>query len=223
MLEVACFNKESCLLAQQAGADRIEFCADYQSGGVTPNYEDIINVRDALKIPLHVIIRPRGGNFIYNENEFSKMQQDVLFCKSIGVNGVVFGILDAHNNIDVVKSKALLELALPINCTFHRAIDVCSNIDIALLQLIEMGFSRVLTSGGKGIVTDNLDKLSDLQKNFGQQIIIMPGGAIRHSNILSIISKTHCAEFHTSALDLNKKISKTEIVKMKTIFNIKLS
>src|SRR6478672_10939373 len=149
LLEIACFNIESCLLAQQAGADRIEFCADYSVGGITPTHTDILKAKRLLQIPLHVIIRPRGGNFVYTNEEIETIKNDILFCKENRINGVVFGVLTSENKIDRLLNEKLVELAGPMSTTFHRAIDECTDIEEAVSDLIDLGFTRVLTSGGK--------------------------------------------------------------------------
>ena len=145
LLEVACFSVESCIKAQESGADRIEFCANYSLGGITPNHEEILRANELLNIPLHIIIRPRGGNFTYTAEEISVMKNDILFCKANGINGVVFGVLNSENEIDETICKELIELSMPMSITFHRAIDECKNIEEAFINLIKLGLKRLLT------------------------------------------------------------------------------
>ena len=213
LLEVACFNIESCLLAQKSGADRIEFCADYSVGGVTPNRDDILKARSLLHIPLHVIIRPRGGNFTYTTSEIELIKEDILFCKQHEIDGVVFGVLTEDRKIDKKINQELILLSSHMSTTFHRAIDECENIEGAMTDLILLGFKRVLTSGGKQNAQEGIEQLKFLQAKFGKEIIIIPGGGIRSSNIEHIVKHTSCYEFHTAAI-INNFINVNEIKKM---------
>ncbi len=200
VLEIACFNLESCAIAQDAGADRIEFCADYSIGGVTPSHDDIIEARKLLNIPLHVIIRPRGGDFNYSQNEIELMKKDIEFCKKNNIDGVVLGVLNSEKSIDIKTNKELVELAKPMSVTFHRAIDECVDLEKAFEEIIELGFNKVLTSGGKQNAVEGIDKLKNCQEKFGEKITIIPGGGIRSNNIESILLKTKCYQFHSAAI-----------------------
>ena len=200
VLEIACFNVQSGLIAQEAGADRIEFCADYKAGGITPTTNDILEARKLLHIPLHVIIRPRGGNFIYDAEELELMKRDILLCKEHNIDGVVLGVLNSNNTIDVKTNKELVELAKPMSVTFHRAIDACSDIEKAFSEIIELGFNKVLTSGGKQTALEGIEVLKKCQQKFGEKISIMPGGGIRSNNLELIKNETRCYEFHSAAL-----------------------
>lgn len=217
-LEIACFNLESCLLAQQSGADRIEFCADYSVGGVTPNHHDILKAREILHTPLHVIIRPRGGIFNYNQSEIDIMKKDIEFCKTNYINGVVFGVLTNDKKINKTINKELVELAGSMSTTFHRAIDECDDIDEAMNDLISLGFNRVLTSGGKSNALEGFKVLKDCQNSFGDKIIIIPGGGIRHNNIKELIQETNCKEYHSAAI-LNKieQVDLEEVKQLKSM------
>ena len=215
LLEIACFNVESCIQAQLAGADRIEFCADYSLGGITPNHEDILKAKAALHIPLHVIIRPRGGNFVYTENEIELMKKDIVFCKQNNINGVVFGVLNQDNTINTTFNKKLVDLAENMSTTFHRAVDECKNLESAFNQLIELGFTRVLTSGGKTNAAEGVPDLKTLQQKFGKQITIIPGGGIRSTNLTDILEQTGCFEFHSAALTTTKEL--VDIIEIKQL------
>lgn len=204
LLEIACFDPESCFIAQQAGADRIEFCSDYNSGGVTPLWDDILKVKERLSIPLHVIIRPREGNFVYSREEIETMKRDILFCKKHQVDGLVFGILTSHHEIDIPANKELIDLCAGLSCTFHRAVDVCPDLEKAVGDIIQLGFHKVLTSGGKANALEGIETLKRLEKKFGEKINIMPGGGIRSHNIGLIAKETQCREFHSAALITNK-------------------
>lgn len=213
ILEIACFHIESCIEAQQAGADRIEFCKDYSLGGITPSHDDILKARQALHIPLHIIIRPRGGNFIYTKDEVETMKRDIIFCKENGINGVVFGALTTDHKFDSFINKEFLEVAGSMSATFHRAIDECADIDDAMVNLIKAGFTRVLTSGGKQNALDGIQNINRLQQKFGKQIIIIPGGGIRSSNISRLLEQTECFEFHSAALTSTKELVDTTEIK----------
>lgn len=210
LLEVACFDVESCFLAEQAGADRVEFCSDYNSGGVTPLWDDIANVKKGLKIPLHVIIRPRAGNFVYSREEMDMMKRAILFCKEHQVDGVVFGVLNSDNTINAEANRELVDLAKPMSLTFHRAIDECADTEEATEKIILLNFDRVLTSGGKQSAIEGIEHLTHLQKLFGEQITLMPGGGVRSSNITQLIEQTGCREFHSAAM-INQVINADEI------------
>lgn len=204
VLEVACFDPESCFIAEQAGADRIEFCRDYGSGGLTPLRDDILKVRERISIPLHVIIRPRAGDFLYSAEEMETMKRDILFCKAQRVDGLVFGVLTVNDEIDVSANQALVELCAGLPCTFHRAVDACPDPEKAFGDIIHSGFRRVLTSGGQASAPEGIEQLKSLQKTFGGEIIIMPGGGIRSHNIGLIARETQCPEFHSAALVAGK-------------------
>ncbi|HRF99999.1 MAG TPA: copper homeostasis protein CutC [Bacteroidia bacterium] len=212
ILEIACFNLESCLLAQQSGADRIEFCADYSVGGVTPNYHDILKAREMLHIPLHVIIRPRGGDFNYSKSEIDVMKKDIEFCKANNINGVVFGVLTNDKKINRTINKELVDLAENTSTTFHRAIDECTDIKEAMNEIVSLRFKRVLTSGGKSNAFEGMEVLKDFQNTFGEKIIIIPGGGIRHGNLQKLLKETNCKEYHSAAILNNSELINTEEV-----------
>ena len=215
VLEIACFNLESCLIAQQAGAIRIELCSDYQVGGITPPKELIRELRKKITVDLFVMIRPRGGNFIYSENEFLQMQETILFCKEQKCEGVVFGILNENNEVDRERCSKLVSMAKPMQCTFHRAFDECSEPEKALNEISECGFYRILTSGGKGNAIENLSQFKQLIELSKNKITIMPGGGIRSQNILEIIQQTGAKEFHSAAIiDTTVIADEKEIEKM---------
>ena len=216
LLEIACFTIESCIEAQKSGADRIEFCADYALGGITPKHEDILRVRELLHIPFHVIIRPRGGNFIYSSEEIDTMKNDILFCKAKGINGVVFGILNSDNTIDLKLNKELVELSKPMSTAFHRAIDKCENIEEAFKDLISLGFTRVLSAGSKQTAVEGVHVLKALQKKFCNKIILIPAGGIRTSSIELLLKETNCFEYHSAAIT-----GKTDFADAKEIMRLK--
>lgn len=219
LLEIACFNLESCLVAEAAGADRIELCENYAEGGVTPSHELIEAAISQLKIPVHVIIRPRGGDFFYNANEISQMKKDLLFCRSKGIAGVVFGALDKNSLVDVEVCKELLQLARPMRATFHRAIDECYDLPKEIEKLAKLGFDKILSSGGEPDAVQGAKVLGELNNLFGNRIVIMPGGGIRSINIKAIREKTGAAEFHSAALTDSSVADEQEIKRMKAILS----
>jgi copper homeostasis protein len=220
LLEIACFNLESCLIAQEEGADRIELCENYKEGGVTPSEQVITEVRSKLKIPVHVIIRPRGGNFLYSLPEIETMKNSILFCKEQGIHGVVFGILNEDKTVNVAICEELVKLAKPMSVTFHRAVDECDDLRIEIEKLITLGVNRVLTSGGMPNAERGMDVIKNLQGHFQNKIIIMPGGGIRSAIISEIAKVTGAKEFHSSALLNNSFVAdKNEIRLMKRILS----
>lgn len=214
ILEIACFDPASCLIAEAAGADRIEFCADYNSGGITPLYSDIVAVKKQLKIPLHIIIRPREGNFIYSLQEIDQIKKDILFCVETKIDGVVFGLLTKDNIIDTDNCKELKSLAGNMKTVFHRAIDKTTDIENSVETIIDIGFDKVLTSGGKGNAIDGINTLKTLNQKFGKKISIMPGGGIRSVNINQLREITGCSEFHSAALKPGEFLANSDEVKL---------
>ncbi|WP_317899944.1 copper homeostasis protein CutC [Aurantibacillus circumpalustris] len=206
LLEIACFNLESALIAEKAGADRIEFCIDYEVGGISPPIDLILEAREKIKIPVYVMVRQREGNFVYSEIEIQWMIQYVLFCATHGINGIVFGALTGENEIDLKTCVRLIEAAGNMSITFHRAIDECVNREGSINQLISLGINKILTSGGQKDALSGLEKIKKLQSTFGKKIIIMPGGGLRSENI-KLLMDSGCSEFHSSALEKNSFIA----------------
>ncbi len=215
-LEIACFNAESAIIAQQNGADRVELCDGIEVGGITPNAEIVKQAREVLSIDLYVMIRPRGGNFVYSEKEFQQMQMTVLILKRLKVDGFVFGILNEDNSINLEQNKTLVELAQPFPSTFHRAFDEVENAFESLEQIIDCGFKTILTSGQKPNVTEGVNRLSELVKAANNRIIIMPGGGLRSSNIEIIQQNTKAVFYHSSAIiDRSETANPNEIQALK--------
>jgi copper homeostasis protein len=219
-LEIACFNPESALIAQASGADRVELCDGIAVGGTTPNFETVKQARENLSIDLYVMIRPRGGNFVYSEEEFKQMQSNILALKELKVDGFVFGILKEYNSVNLVQNKILVDLAKPLPCTFHRAFDEIQNPFQALEQLIECGFKTILTSGQAQNVTAGMNRLTELVTKANNRIAIMPGGGLRSTNIDVIREKTKAIFYHSSAItEENEQPNSIEIDRMKSILN----
>ncbi len=198
IIEIATSDFSTTKAAVEGGADRIELCDNLADGGTTPSFGMIKKCREAFHIALYPIIRPRGGDFLYNDEEFSIMLQDVKLCKELGCDGVVIGLLHADGTIDVKRSAQLVEAAYPMGVTFHRAFDRCKDPYAALEQIIEMGCERILTSGQKPAAPDGVELIADLNKLADDRIIIMPGSGVRKENIKMLADKTGCTEFHSS-------------------------
>lgn len=199
-LEVACFNLDSVAIVAQSKADRVEFCDNFEAGGTTPSFEDTQKARLLFSKELFVMIRPRGGDFNYSEEEFNQMKQSILEMKNTGVNGFVFGILDQNNSIDFEKNSELVALAKPFPCSFHRAIDYTNDYFEAINTCITIGFKTILTSGHESKIELGMETAKKAIFQFGNQIEIMPGGSLRAANATLIKSITKATYYHTSAI-----------------------
>lgn len=198
-LEVIAFSIASCQIAVIAGANRIELCDNPHEGGTTPSYGMIKAARSKAAIELFPIIRPRGGDFLYSNDEFEIMKNDILMCKSLGCDGVVIGLLLLNGTVDKQRTEELVALAYPMQVTFHRAFDRVENPYESLETIINCGCSRILTSGLQPTAMEGVDLLAALVHQAENRISIMPGSGIRPDNILSIQTKTGAKEFHSSA------------------------
>jgi copper homeostasis protein len=199
LLEICVFNLSSALAAQAAGADRIELCASPEEGGVTPSAGMIRMARERLSILVYPIIRPRGGDFLYSEEEFQIMLRDIGECKQAGCDGVVIGMLLADGSIDKPRCARLVESAYPMGVTFHRAFDRAANPFEAMETIIGIGCERILTSGQRPVAMEGVELLNQLVREADDRIRIMPGSGVRSDNIAELAAKTGAVEFHTSA------------------------
>jgi copper homeostasis protein len=210
-LEICADSVESALNAQIAGADRIELCDNLPEGGTTPGLGKIKTVRRSISIGLNVIIRPRGGDFLYAMTEYEIMKREIELCGENGVDGIVLGILRKDGMIDIERTSKLIELAIPMSATFNRAFDLCADPERGLDDVIASGASRLLTSGMKDKVSDGTELVKRLISLAGNKIIIMPGGGINDNNINEIARMTGAKEYHLTA---RKQIeSKMEFVR----------
>lgn len=198
LIEIATSDFLTTRSAVEGGADRIELCSNLAEGGTTPSYGHIMQCREAFEVLIYPIIRPRGGDFLYTDEEFEIMQHDVKLCKQLGCDGVVIGLLKADGNIDMERTAFLVEAAYPMGVTFHRAFDRCANPFDAMEQLIQLGCERILTSGQKPTAPEGTDLIASLNRAAGHRIIIMPGSGVRKENIKVLAEKTGCLEFHSS-------------------------
>lgn len=202
--EICANSVESCLAAQEGGADRVELCAGIPDGGTTPSYGEIKLARKLLtKTKLHVIIRPRGGDFLYTPLELERMEEDIRICRELGVDGVVFGCLTEEGEIDKEANRRLVELARPMSVTFHRAFDRTADPMKALEDIISLGCNRILTSGQQPKAIDGISLLAQLEKKLKEYplppIQLLAGSGVNEENIRQIFDATGIHEYHFSA------------------------
>ena len=182
IIEVCAESYEYALKAEKAGADRIELCKDLHLDGLTPDYESAKRTIDSLNIPVFILIRPREGDFIYSNKEFELMKNDIVKFKEMGCKGIVSGVLNDDNSVDVKRTKDLIELSRPLEFTFHRAFDIVSDPLKEIEILIRLGVDRILTSGQKNKATEGLYLLEKLNNISKKRIVIMPGSGISNTN-----------------------------------------
>jgi copper homeostasis protein len=187
--------------ARAAEADRVELCVDLMEGGTTPSLGMIRQARGVQGIGLHVIVRPRGGDFLYDDDELETMRSDIETAKSEGADGVVIGLLTAGGEVDVEPTRELVSLARPLSVTFHRAFDMTRDPFEALDALVALGIDRVLTSGQEASVLEGLPLLAELVRRAGSRIVVMPGGGITSRNVERVIAAVKPKEIHFAALD----------------------
>ena len=199
MVEVCTNGVESCLAALEGGADRVELCAGIPEGGTTPSYGEIKVARRVLTTTrLHVIIRPRGGDFLYTDLEVERMASDIAVCRELGADGVVFGCLNADGTFDMEKNRYLMECSKGMSVTCHRAFDRAANPEQALENVIALGFDRILTSGQQPKAEQGIDLLTRLNRQAAGRIILMAGSGVTEKNIRRIHEATGLKEFHFS-------------------------
>lgn len=197
--EICANSVDSCIAAQEGGADRVELCAGIPEGGTTPSYGMIRIARESIDIGLNVIIRPRGGDFLYSDNELSQMRHDILTARELGADGLVFGCLTPEGHVDIPKMKELMRAAGDTPVTFHRAFDHTCDPFRAMEEIIGLGCTRILTSGCRPTAYEGAQNIAELVRRAAGRIIIMPGCGIREDNILGIAEVTGAQEFHFSA------------------------
>ena len=198
--EICANSVESCLAAQDGGADRVELCAAIPEGGTTPSFGEIRQARNLLtKTRLHVIIRPRGGNFVYSATEVERMVADIEICRQLGVDGVVFGCLTPDGDVDKAVCQCLIASAQGMSLTFHRAFDRVKNPFVAMEDIIALGFNRILTSGQQPTAEQGISLLRELQERALGRITLLAGSGVNETNIARIQHETGIREFHFSA------------------------
>ena len=199
-VEIVVYNLESALKAQEGGADRIELCDNPGEGGTTPSAGIIEVVRQHVSLDVYVMIRPRGGDFLYSSYEFHSMKRDIVQCQKLSVDGIVFGILNADGTIDKKRCRELIERARPLKVTCHRAFDMTRDPFEALEDCIEVGFDRILTSGREAQAAKGVELIAELVKRANGRIAIMPGSGVSEDNVETIVSTTRVSGIHFSAV-----------------------
>lgn len=199
LFEVCLESIDSAIAAERGGAQRVELCANLTEGGTTPSLGTVELCREKVAIDIMVMIRPRGGDFLYSELEYESMLRDIERMKRLGINGFVFGLLNADGRIDSARTRQLVELARPLQVTFHRAFDVAAEPLAALETLIELGVDRLLTSGQAASVPEGLPLIRQLAEAAGDRIRIMPGAGITPDNVATVLTATGLREFHATA------------------------
>jgi len=196
VVEIAVHSVESAIAAEAGGADRVELFSNPVEGGVTPSEGLIAVVRERFLNDMHVMIRPRGGDFHCSDLELDVMLRDVNMAKRLGANGVVLGLVNVDGTVDIPRIRRLVEASRPLSVTFHRALDVCVNLEKAVEDLITCGVDRVLTSGGEASAVEGSKSIANLTRLAGNRIKIMAGGGIRPANIRQIVQETGVREVH---------------------------
>ena len=199
ILEICCASLTSALRAERGGADRIELCANLEQGGTTASAATIKLAKQLLKIPVYVLIRPRRADFFYTELELTVMLEDIRLAKSIGVDGIVSGVLTQEGEIDVQKTAQLIEAAHPLPFTFHRAFDMCKNLFVALEELITLGVQNVLTSGGQATAIEGKAMIEKLVQRAANRINIMAASGITPNNVHILAALDGLNAIHASA------------------------
>lgn len=197
LLEIAVDTAEASVAAESGGVDRVELCGELSVGGVTPDAELLRAVRKQIQIPIFVMIRPRAGDFDYSAAEFEEMKASIASAKGLGADGLVLGILKRDNSVDIRRTGELVSLARPLPVTFHRAFDESADLSRALLDIVQTGAVRILTSGGAATALDGAAKIAGLVSAAGRRIAIVPGAGINCENILQVAATTRAREFHS--------------------------
>ncbi|MES2110654.1 MAG: copper homeostasis protein CutC [Bacteroidota bacterium] len=200
-LEVCANSVTSAVAAQDGGAVRVELCENLLEGGTTPSYGEILMARKLLHIKLYVLIRPRGGDFLYTELEFNVMMADIRYCIEAGCDGVVIGILNADGTIDKKRCAEMINLARQwgLGVTFHRAFDMCADLFEGMEDIIGMGCERILTSGGKSTAMEGASNIARLVSKAAGRIQLMPGSGVNENNVADLVRFTGVTEVHSSA------------------------
>ena len=197
VLEVAVDSLPRALAAERAGTHRLELCADLSVGGLTPGMELLRQVRSALRIPIHAMVRPRAGNFVYSDAEFAQMRGTIQAFKEEQIRGIVLGVLLPNGSVDTRRTSELVALAAPMQVTFHRAFDETHDLSAALEDVVRTRAHRILTSGGAADALTGASVLRSLFQQAGERITILPGGGLHPGNIAAVARATGARELHT--------------------------
>ena len=198
LLEAPVFNVQAAMEAAQQGIDRLELCANFPEGGGTPSAGMLRFLKTELDLPIFVMIRPRGGDFVYSSKELLVMKHDMQLLADLGADGFVFGVLDPQGAVNESACEFLLRAAASKPCTFHRAIDASANLQESLKKIMQLGFQRVLTSGGKNSLSEGLDQVVELLNLAKDQLIVMPGGGLKPSHVPALKATGYLKEIHAS-------------------------
>jgi len=217
-IEICVFNIKDLKNISKYNIQRVELCTNKRKGGLTPSKKNLEKSLE-FNVPIHPIIRPRGGDFVYNKEELKLMIENINFCKKIGCNGVVFGVLDKDNNVDIEICKKLKSYCGNMSTTFHRAFDKTKYPEKAMEDIIKMGFDRILTSGQETLALKGIDLINNLSKKSNGRIIIMPGSGIRSSNIQNFKKNKSIREFHSSSY-INGRICLNELNRLLKKLNL---
>ena len=197
LLEISVETLEAATAAERGGADRVELCGNLSVGGVTPDTEILRAVRAQVHIPIFSMIRPRAGDSVYSDAEFSEMRRSISDAKESGMDGVVLGVLTKERRVDLERTRELVELAKPLPVTYHRAFDEATDLRQALEDVIQSGVKRILTSGGAKTALEGAAVLAELIEAAGERIVVVPGAGISSANITEVARRTRAREFHS--------------------------
>ena len=198
-MEVCCYNLESAVYAKAAGADRIELCANRYQGGTTPSYGMLEVVRQNVDLPIFAMIRPRGGDFLYSKEELEVMFHDIQMAKELKMEGVVMGVLRKNGQVDIEVMERLVEVARPMEVTFHRAFDLTPDPMKSLKDIMSLSVDRILTSGHRSSAFEGVEVIRSLVEMSQGKLSVMPGAGISEENLAQILEQTGAKEFHVSA------------------------
>lgn len=198
ILEICVESVEAAIAAEAGGAQRIELCSSLNEGGLTPSIGTMRIVRSSVNIAVHAMIRPRAGDFLYSEQEFAAMREDIAAAAECGMDGIALGLLKMDGNVDVARTSELIELAHPMEVTFHRAIDMTPDVEGALEDVIRAGANRILTSGAEPTAMQGRNQISNLIRASAGRISVMAGGGVRADNVRQIAQAAHATEYHAS-------------------------
>ncbi|MEX2592227.1 MAG: copper homeostasis protein CutC [Anditalea sp.] len=202
LLEAPVYTLEAALLAPDFGIDRLELCADYGEGGTTPGAGMLAYVKSKIQVPVFAMVRPRGGDFVYSKEELEVMKKEISILKSCGADGFVFGVLQADGKVHRDACSSLVKMSDGLPCSFHRAFDASANLEQSLETIIECGFKRILTSGGRNTVTEGLEMIKNLLLKAEGRIIIMPGGGTAPEHLKELHATGFLREIHASCKTL---------------------
>lgn len=198
LLEISVGSVKAAVAAERGGADRIELCREQSVGGLTPTREVMKEVREKARIPIYAMIRPRAGDFVYSEQEFAAMREEIVLAQRLGMDGVVLGILTNERRVDVARTRELVEMAEKMEVTFHRAIDETADLLGAMEQVVETGAERILTSGGKPTALEGAETIAKMAARAKGRVGILPGAGIHAGNIREVARKIGATEYHAA-------------------------